>query len=194
MKNVKVSGPAVYLLCLAAVLALYSAFVSPGLRQKTEALNEEHEANQQQIALYSGAVQNRQTLRQSLSSLASRLKSARSSAGLASSGLGTDLNKGLAAAGAAADSITVSGETAAGGKSSSGKAVTQVGISMTLTCTDSQLKTLLDYYERKSDAVYVVTSLGATRRNPSGQTASGDLSVTLDMTAYYASPAAGAAP
>lgn len=194
MKNLKVSGLAIYLLCLAAVLAVYYGFVYTGLSRETNDLNEEHSINAQQIASYNSMIQNKASLQKSIDDLTGKAKNVQNVSGIPASQLGFDLNKGLTSAGATATSVTMSDETAAGGKkASSGRVMTQVNITLTLDCTESQLAALLNYYEKKSGAVYYVTSLSTNQQNQDGQAApSGKFTATLNMTAYYYSSSSSA--
>lgn len=186
MKNNKVSPLAIYLLCLAVVLALYYALIFTGLSQKTSELNEKHSANLQQISFYSQMIQKKPTLQNSIAALTAKKENLQKLPGLPAAELGTDLNKGLESAGVSADSVTLSDETTASGKKfPSGHIMKQVTVSLTLDCTEKQLIDLLDYYEKKSSAVYYVNSLSTNMQNQTGQTASsGKLAVLLNMTAY----------
>lgn len=186
MKNSKVSPLVIYLLCLAAVLALYYSLVFNGLSQKTEELNDKHSADLQQITFYSQLVQSPSSLKDSVANLVNKRKNLQKLPGLPASELGTDLNKGLESAGVTATSVAMSDETTTSGKKySPGHIMKQVTISLTLDCTEKQLTDLLDYYEKKSSAVYYVNSVNMNAQNQVGQAASGKLSVALDMTAYY---------
>jgi hypothetical protein len=199
MRNVRVPGLILFLLGLAAILALYYGNVFTPLAGKTDALLAQHGSDAKQIAYYDELFLKKSSLQTSIETLKNKKSEAAQMPGVAASEIGANLSRGLKSAGVSAKSVSLSGETAAQGgkKSSSGLTMMDVTVTLTLNCTRQQLDTLLNYYEKKSDAVYYVNSVviteggsGSAQAAPAGQ-----LTVTLGMTAYYYAkePAAAAA-
>lgn len=177
MKNVKISWLAVYLIGLAAVLVLYFNTVYLPQSQSTDTLQQQHNLNQQQLMYYDRIISGKADLTAQIDKLQKNKTEAAKIPYIPASGIGDDISFGLKKAGISADSITLSDETAVAGskKSSTGQTLTQVTVSLSVKCTQQQLDMLLDYYEKKSAAVYFITSLsytGGKKENSTAKTAS----------------------
>lgn len=192
MKKGKVTGITLYLLFLAVLLALYYGFVYTNLSQKTSALSSQHTLNTQQLSLYQSMILDKASMQKSINNLIAKTKDTGKVLGIPASKLGEDISTGLKSAGITAQNITMSDASVSGNKkASNGRVLTQVTVSLTMDCTESQLTKLLDYYEKKTSAVYYVNNLNIRTKSQQGQKSSSGNTVTLDMTAYYyASPSA----
>jgi hypothetical protein len=191
-KQLKVSGLLIFLLFLTAVLALYYSLVYTGLSQKTAQLSAQHLSNTQQLSAYQEMLVNKSALQQSVGDLKEKVRNSASGLGVPASGLSDDIIKGLKSAGVSATGITMS-DASAGKKTSSGRTMTQITVSITADCTEPQLVTLLHYFERGTSAVYSVNSVNTNAKTQQGKTASGQYGVTLNMTAYYLAAASSKA-
>ena len=191
-KQFKVSGVLICLLVLTLVLALYYCFVYTGLSQKTAQLSAQHTSDVQQLSAYREMETNKPALKKSIEDLKQQAEASGSELGIPPSGLRGDLQTGLAGAGVTATGITMS-DTSAGKKTPSGRTMTQVAITVTADCTEQQLTTMLHYFERGTNAVYAVNSVGMNAKDKQGKAANGQYTVTLNMTAYYLAAASSGA-
>ncbi len=193
-KQVKVSGVLVCLLVLTLVLALYYGLVYTDLSKKTAALSAQHITDAQQLSEYRELEADEPSIRKSIEDLKTRTKASAAELGVAPSGLRADLEKGLASVKVTATGITMS-DASAGKKTSSGRILTQVAITVTADCSQAQLSALLHYFEQVTEAVYSIDGVSVNRKDAQGQAAGGQLTVTLNMTAYYlAAASSGAGP
>ena len=190
-KQIRVSGVFVCLLVLTLVLALYYGFVYTDLSRKTALLSAQHTSDMQQLTAYREMAADEPALRKSVDELKAKTSSA-SGLGVPPSGLRADIEKGLAGAGVTATGITMS-DASAGKKTPSGRAMTQVTVTVTADCTEPQLSVLLHYFERGTNAVYTVSGVSMSAKDKQGKTAGGQYAVTLNMTAYYLAAASSGA-
>lgn len=190
-KQLKVSGVFLCLLVLALVLALYYSFVYTGLSQKTNTLSAQHTSDTQLLESYREMGAQESAIRSSIDGLKTKVKASASELGIPASGLRGDLEKGLSGAGITATGITMS-DASAGKKTPSDRTMTQVTITVTADCTEQQLSSLLQYFEHGTQAVYAVNSVGMNAKDKQGKGPGGQYTVSLNMTAYYLTAAAGA--
>lgn len=190
-KQKKISGTFLCLLILALVLALYYSLVYTGLSQKTAALSAQHETDTQQLAVYRELAADEPALKKSVDRLKAKAQASAAELGIPVPGLRSDIAKGLASAGVTATGITMS-SASAGTKAPSGRVLTQAAVTVTADCTEQQLASLLHYFERGTEGVYVVNSVGMNAKNAQG-TAAGQYTVSLNMTAYSLAAAGGTA-
>ena len=180
----KISGTLVCLLALAVVLAAYYATVFTSLSGKTAALQAQHDQNMLQLSADQSMLAQKANMQKAISDLQTKIKQSSRSLGIPASRLGPDIQKGLSSAGVTPTSVTT-GSAAAGKKTASGKALTQVPVTITADCTIDQLTALLHYFEKGTDAVYVVNTVStAPKSAQDGSAGAGDYAVTVNMTAY----------
>lgn len=181
-KKKKIPGILICLLLLAVVLAIYYCTVYTGLSQKTALLEAQHTQNAQQLSDYQIQIAQKAQIQKATADFQTKIKKSSQSFGIPASGLGEDLQKGFASAGVTPLNVTMSAASE-GKKTSSGRILTQVPITITADCTPDELTALLHYFERGTDAVYVVNSVSATSKDTQG--GGKDYAVSLSLTGYY---------
>lgn len=185
-KRKKFSGTFLCLLALALVLALYYAFVYTDLSKKTSGLAAQHAADTQQLAACELLAADKPALQRSVDALEEKVEdSSAQGFGLSAPALREDLDRELASAGITATGVTA-GDSAVWKKTSDGRPVTRISVTVTADCTEPQLATLLHGLERGTDAVYVVDGVSMSAKN--GQGAAGQYTAVLNLTAYSLAP------
>lgn len=180
----KISSTLVCLIALVVILAAYYATVFTSLSGKTAALQAQHEQNMLQLSAGRSMLAQKANMQKTISDLQTKIKQSSQSLGIPASRLGPDIQKGLSSTGVTATSVTT-GSAVAGKKTTSGKALTQVPVAITADCTIDQLTALLHYFEKGTDAVYVVNTVNAVPKSAQdGSTGAGNYTVTVNMTAY----------
>ena len=187
MKNIRVSPFFWYLLALAAVLLAYFYFVFPVTLGAVSELDAEHESNLQLMAVYDSCLADMEQIKSGNSELEKQIDAAQQPAP-APDGIAADVNDALKAEGVQAETVTVSDGAPVSGaeRSSSGAALSSVGIELDLQCTPRQLSGLLSQFDGKRG--YYAGSLDWSDNSD------GTVSASVGLSLYYYSASEGSSP
>lgn len=190
-QNKKVSGVLICMLAVALVLSIYYAAVYTGLSQKVSALELQHSQNVQQLSTYHSMILKKAQTKAEIVDLQTKVKQFSQSLGVPAPELAPDIQRGLTAAGVSALSLTMNAPSAAA-KTTSGRTLMKVQISLVTDCTQDELTALLHYFEKDTKAEYVINTVAVATDKAQGGSSSGKETVALTMTANYLTKAGSA--
>lgn len=179
MKKRKISGFLLYLLLLVAILLLYFNYLFLPLGQKISVLATQHLADEAQLEAYDDDLRNMDRLRARTSELERTLSGQKADRPLTGEEIADDLIEGFGAAGIRPSNIQVGEQAAKGGaKSSDGRSLCAVPVTLSFSCSAEQLNRFLRYCEQQSRGAYHVEKGSASAQDKT-------LSVSLSLSLYY---------
>lgn len=185
MKNAKISGVLICALAVAVVLAFYYGLFYGNLSTQTNFMNQKHEENTEQLSYYRDQIFKEADVKKNISSLKDQVKSSGKKMGVPPAELNDDLISAFHASGITVKTVTSEDEVSTEKKTSSGRLLKSVALTVTADCKESQLTTLLHYLEKGTSAVYYITGITAAPKQNDSNTFTGIYTVTLKMDAYY---------
>lgn len=185
MKKVKISSVLICALVVALVLALYYGLFFGSLTTQTNAMNQKHTEYTQQLNYYHDEILKKADVQKNITSLQEQVKTSGKKMGVPPAQLNDDLISAFSASGITTKSVTSQDEVNTKKKTSSGRLLKTVSLTVTASCKESQLASFLHYLEKGTTAVYYVTGITVAPENTTGSTFNGVYTVTVKMDAYY---------
>jgi hypothetical protein len=178
MKNLKISGVLIYLFCFVLVLLLYFNFVFTPLSGKVSSLDLAHSANATQMQTYDRQISKIEDLKKKIAEMQSQIQQANTTAAVTGKNVSEDIGAAFTAAGITPRDISVEDEVPDKTKTSSdGKPLCSVLIVLKTDCTQTQMQTILNYFENQSSGVYYVNTVAYNTQDK--------LPYSLSLTLYY---------
>ena len=197
MKKTKISPLLLFLAILAAVLLIYTNYYYLPTSATVNQLTDQHQQNVLTLnELQIMAAQEKQTQKQ-IDALQNKLTAAQAKDSLPARRVADDVTAGCAAAGVTFDAakLNVQEPVAIKGKTASGKLqLYGVPLSFSVGCNNTQLQTLIHYFEQQSTGAYYVNSVKYSTPDDKKSALTAELSLTLYNFAAPQKASTAAAP